>query len=152
MRMLIVIPPGTDNPERQMGPGQKTTQESLDSSVISTSSTDVSLPLRLDLKRRLYGIMLGTISGRTRAPMCSLIAATFAACALSLLAARPADAQQPNPASEIRRHVTGSFRFVDPGSNHPITVWFCRHIHGRPRHSHRVRHARQRLADCSTGL
>ena len=21
---------------------------------------------------------------------------------------------------------TGSFRFVDPGSNHPITVWFCR--------------------------
>lgn len=58
--------------------------------------------------------------------MGSLIAATLAAFALSLLAARPADAQQPNPASEIRRQVSGSFRFVDPGSNHPITVWFCR--------------------------
>ena len=58
--------------------------------------------------------------------MGSLIAATFAASALLLLSARPADAQQPNPASEIRRQVTGSFRFVDPGSNHPITVWFCR--------------------------
>ncbi len=57
--------------------------------------------------------------------MSPLIVATLAACALSLLPARPADAQ-PNPASEIRRHVTGSFRFVDPGSNHPITVWFCR--------------------------
>ena len=34
--------------------------------------------------------------------------------------------QQPNPASEIRRQASGSFRFVDPGSNHPITVWFCR--------------------------
>lgn len=58
--------------------------------------------------------------------MSSRIAATFAASALSLLAARPADAQQPNPASEIGRQVTGSFRFVDPGSHHPITVWFCR--------------------------
>ena len=58
--------------------------------------------------------------------MRSRIAATLAASALSLLATRPADARQPNPASEIRRQVTGSFRFVDPGSHHPITVWFCR--------------------------
>jgi hypothetical protein len=57
--------------------------------------------------------------------MASLIAATFAATALSLLAARAADAHE-NPASEIRHHVAGSFRFVDPGSNHPVTVWFCR--------------------------
>ena len=58
--------------------------------------------------------------------MSSLIAATLAASALSLLAAGPADARQSNPASEIRHHVSGSFRFVDPGSHHPITVWFCR--------------------------
>ena len=57
--------------------------------------------------------------------MSSRIAATFAASALSLLTATSADAQ-PNPASKIRRQVTGSFRFVDPGSQHPITVWFCR--------------------------
>jgi hypothetical protein len=37
-----------------------------------------------------------------------LIIAMFAGSTLSLLAARPADAQQPNPASEIRRHVAGS--------------------------------------------
>jgi hypothetical protein len=64
--------------------------------------------------------------------MCSLIAATFAATALSLLAATPTSAQQSNPASEIRRHATGSFRFVDPGSDHPITVWFCRTSRAAP--------------------
>jgi len=58
--------------------------------------------------------------------MSSRIAATFAGSALLLLAAGPADPQQPNPASAIGRQVTGSFRFVDPGSNHPLTVWFCR--------------------------
>jgi hypothetical protein len=90
-------------------------------------SIDVSLPVQLHLKRRLHGFMLGTSSGRLGAPMYSVTAATFAAGALSLLVvARPADAQQPNQAAEIRRQVTGSFRFVDPGSSHPITVWFCR--------------------------
>ena len=58
--------------------------------------------------------------------MRTLIAAAIASTALSLLAASQADAQQPNPASEIWRQVTGSFRFVDPGSHLPITVWFCR--------------------------
>ena len=58
--------------------------------------------------------------------MRTLIAAATASTALSLLAANGADARQPNPASEIRRQVAGSFRFRDPGSNHPITVWFCR--------------------------
>src|SRR6476619_4667897 len=109
-----------------MGQGQKQCKTAGAHLLVPTSSTDVSLPLRIHLKRRLHGVMLRTTAGRTRAPMCSLIAATFAASALSLLAARPADAQQANPASEIRRQVTGSFRFVDPGSNHPIAVWFCR--------------------------
>ena len=58
--------------------------------------------------------------------MRTLIAAAIASTALSLLAASRADARQPNPASEIRREVAGSFRFVDPGSHLPITVWFCR--------------------------
>jgi poly(3-hydroxybutyrate) depolymerase len=57
--------------------------------------------------------------------MRTLIAAAIASTALSLAASR-ADARQPNAASEIRRQVTGSFRFVDPGSTLPITVWFCR--------------------------
>ena len=50
----------------------------------------------------------------------------LAASVLALVSANLADAGQPNPASEIRRQVTGSFRFVDPGSHHPIVVWFCR--------------------------
>ena len=50
----------------------------------------------------------------------------LAASALALVSANPADAGQSNPASEIRRQVSGSFRFVDVGSNHPIVVWFCR--------------------------
>ena len=54
------------------------------------------------------------------------IAVFLAASALALVSANPADAVQPNWASEIRRQVTGSFRFVDPGSHHPIVVWFCR--------------------------
>ena len=57
--------------------------------------------------------------------MFSLIAATFAVSALSLLAASRL-MRTTEPASKIRRQVAGSFRFVDPGSNHPITVWFCR--------------------------
>jgi hypothetical protein len=35
-------------------------------------------------------------------------------------------AGQAQSASRIRDEATGSFLFVDPGSNHPITVWFCR--------------------------
>jgi hypothetical protein len=58
--------------------------------------------------------------------MCSLLAVTLATSALVLLSATRADAEQSIAASQIRRQVSGSFRFVDPGSNHPITVWFCR--------------------------
>ena len=58
--------------------------------------------------------------------MRTLIAAAIASTALSLLASSRADARQPNPASEVRRQATGSFRFLDSGSNRPITVWFCR--------------------------
>jgi len=35
-------------------------------------------------------------------------------------------AGQPSVASEINRQASGSFVFTDPGSHHPITVWFCR--------------------------
>jgi poly(3-hydroxybutyrate) depolymerase len=58
--------------------------------------------------------------------MRTLIAAAIASTALTPLAASRADARQPNPASAIRRQVTGSFQFLDSGSNRPITVWFCR--------------------------
>ena len=33
---------------------------------------------------------------------------------------------QPDGALAITRQVSGSFVFTDPGSHHPITVWFCR--------------------------
>ena len=66
--------------------------------------------------------MLRTTSGRTRAPICSLIDATFAASALSRLAVNRTEAGQPNSAAEIRHQVTRSFKFADPGSNRPITV------------------------------
>lgn len=56
---------------------------------------------------------------------CSL-AVILAATALEMLSARQAEARQASPASEIRRQATGSFQFVDAGSHHPITVWFCR--------------------------
>ena len=67
-------------------------------------------------------------SDHRREHMHCLIAVTLAASTLSVLSANRADAGQPNSASEIRRQVTGSFRFVDPGSTHPIVVWFCRPI------------------------
>src|SRR4030095_11430472 len=35
-------------------------------------------------------------------------------------------AGQPGVASDITRQTSGSFVFTDPGSRHPITVWFCR--------------------------
>jgi hypothetical protein len=37
-----------------------------------------------------------------------------------------ADRTQGSAASAIRQRVDGDFRFTDPGTNHPITVWFCR--------------------------
>ena len=58
--------------------------------------------------------------------MCGPITACLAVSMLALLSANPVNAGQSNTASEIRRQVSGSFRFVDPGSNHPIVVWFCR--------------------------
>ena len=35
-------------------------------------------------------------------------------------------AAQTDGASVIKRQMAGSFVFTDPGSHHPITVWFCR--------------------------
>jgi hypothetical protein len=55
-----------------------------------------------------------------------LVAMTCAAGVLSPLSAGRTDGGQSTAASEIAHNVSGSFRFVDPGSNHPITVWFCR--------------------------
>lgn len=62
-----------------------------------------------------------------RMPMliCRLSVVTCAMIALGLLSASRADARQPS-VSVIKGQATGSFQFVDPGSNHPITVWFCR--------------------------
>jgi poly(3-hydroxybutyrate) depolymerase len=40
-------------------------------------------------------------------------------------AVRP-PAGQSDGASAIKRQMSGSFVFTDPGSHHPITVWFCR--------------------------
>ena len=37
-----------------------------------------------------------------------------------------ADGRQENSASAARHQASGQFRFVDPGTNHPIIVWFCR--------------------------
>lgn len=56
----------------------------------------------------------------------SLAVAVLAATALMLWAPHRVDAEQTKSVSELRRQATGSFRFVDPGSSLPITVWFCR--------------------------
>jgi poly(3-hydroxybutyrate) depolymerase len=46
--------------------------------------------------------------------------------AVILAAAVGLSAGQLDGASAIKRQVSGSFVFTDPGSQHPITVWFCR--------------------------
>jgi hypothetical protein len=58
--------------------------------------------------------------------MRALLVASCCVIALILPSARPADARQQNSASAARRHASGQFRFIDPGTNHPIAVWFCR--------------------------
>jgi poly(3-hydroxybutyrate) depolymerase len=45
---------------------------------------------------------------------------------LLLLPVSPPHAGHASPASEIEQQVAGRFQFVDPGSKHPITVWYCR--------------------------
>ena len=62
---------------------------------------------------------------RTQVLRYRLSVATCAMFALGLLSANRADARQPS-AAVIKGQAAGSFQFVDPGSNHPITVWFCR--------------------------
>ena len=44
---------------------------------------------------------------------------------LAIVSAGRLVAGQPNVA-DIKRQTSGSFVFTDPGSHHPITVWFCR--------------------------
>jgi predicted esterase len=58
--------------------------------------------------------------------MRSFMLALLTISVLTLASARPAEALQANGPSEITRSAAGSFRFIDPGTNHPITVWFCR--------------------------
>jgi len=60
--------------------------------------------------------------------MRSVIVAAIALGALGPPPGSTLDARQQNGASGIRRETRGSFRFVDPGTNHPITVWFCRSL------------------------
>ena len=56
----------------------------------------------------------------------SLTTHPLVAFALMIVCAGRAAAGQPSVASEINRQASGSFAFTDPGSHHPITVWFCR--------------------------
>jgi pimeloyl-ACP methyl ester carboxylesterase len=48
-------------------------------------------------------------------------------CVIALmLPSATADARQQHSASVVSRLASGQFRFIDPGTNHPIIVWFCR--------------------------
>jgi hypothetical protein len=51
---------------------------------------------------------------------------------LTALLAISAVTAQANGAIEITRRSIGSFGFIDPGTKHPITVWFCRASTVRP--------------------
>ena len=48
------------------------------------------------------------------------------ALALVIISGGRVAAGQPGVASNITRQTAGSFVFADPGTHHPITVWFCR--------------------------
>ena len=58
---------------------------------------------------------------RLRDPVVGVVAGLLACGCLS-----HADAGQAASAAGIRDIARGSFLFLDPGSNRPITVWFCR--------------------------
>ena len=64
--------------------------------------------------------------GRGSRSVPGVIVAALSVGALVSLSARLPDGRQEKPASAITRHSSGSFRFVDGGTNNPITVWFCR--------------------------
>jgi hypothetical protein len=56
----------------------------------------------------------------------SLSAQRLLALAFVIVSGDRVAAGQPGVASDITRQTSGSFVFTDPGSHHPITVWFCR--------------------------
>lgn len=58
---------------------------------------------------------------RLRNPAIAIVSGVLACCPVVR-----ADAGQGRPASDVREITRGSFLFLDPASNHPITVWFCR--------------------------
>ena len=55
-----------------------------------------------------------------------LAARRLLALALVIVSGGRVAADQPGVASDITRQTSGSFVFTDPGSRHPLTVWFCR--------------------------
>ena len=56
-----------------------------------------------------------------RNPVIAIISVALTFCHVARI-----DAGQARSASEIRDTARGSFLFIDPASNRPITVWFCR--------------------------
>jgi poly(3-hydroxybutyrate) depolymerase len=58
--------------------------------------------------------------------MRAFIIANLSVCAMVSPWVRGADAQGQRSAAEIAHHINGSFRFIEGGTDHPITVWFCR--------------------------
>jgi poly(3-hydroxybutyrate) depolymerase len=59
-----------------------------------------------------------------RSPMVAVLVVAVVIC--SAPRRRQADGRQENSASAARYQASGQFRFVDPGTNHPIVVWYCR--------------------------
>jgi len=59
-------------------------------------------------------------------PVAGLTTPRFLALALVLVSADPVAASQTGVASAVAHQTSGSFVFTDPGSDRPITVWFCR--------------------------
>jgi hypothetical protein len=68
-----------------------------------------------------------------RVPVASLVCVF-----LTLGCVTQVQAAQADTVSEIHNEAAGSFVFFDPGTGHPITVWYCR-----------VRRSRTTLASCS---
>jgi predicted esterase len=58
--------------------------------------------------------------------MRALFVAAFSVTALTLLSASPADIERQDTPAVPRREASGQFQFIDPGTQHPIKVWFCR--------------------------
>jgi hypothetical protein len=58
--------------------------------------------------------------------MRALVIAFLSVCTLANASTSWPGIRRQDSASTIGRQTSGSFRFVDSGTKHPITVWFCR--------------------------